>query len=423
MAKESKPDMSCARVEQHKSTDIGASERHNERRNDSYENINVVPERIPYNVHFRSPVGSYMDTLRALEADGKVSMRGLRQDATLFDEIVFDVNTLYFERNGGYEYAKKFYEEAYRFVEEKFGSEYVVSAVMHADEINRAATDDMGKEVYHYHLHAVVIPVVEKEILWSKRCKDPALRGTVKEVIHQVSHSKKWASDVPLTDENGEAVLRKNGKPKYRPSYSVLQDEFFTHMQEHGFVGFQRGELGSTSENLTSLQYQIAKDKERLADIQERIQKENVRYEPAHDIHKTVSEIENMGQKTITGKIAVSKDDYQQLTALAKEGITSRGEIRSLNDSVSYYRERYFSSASAYERLQERYNQLKEKCQPFLQALEHFPSLVKVFVEKVKELLTAKETQERNAREEAERQRKAEREARKQKNRGQGRER
>jgi hypothetical protein len=350
-------------------------------------------------------------------------MRGLRQDATLFDEIVFDVNTLYFERNGGYEYAKKFYEEAYRFVEEKFGSEYVVSAVMHADEINRAATDDMGKEVYHYHLHAVVIPVVEKEILWSKRCKDPALRGTVKEVIHQVSHSKKWASDVPVTSENGEAVLRKNGKPKYRPSYSVLQDEFFTHMQEAGFTGFQRGELGSTSENLTSLQYQIAKDKERLADIQERIQEENVRYEPAHNIHKTVSEIENMGQKTITGKIAVSKDDYQQLTALAKEGITSRGEIRSLNDSVSYYRERYFSSASAYERLQERYNQLKEKCQPFLQALEHFPSLVKVFVEKVKELLTAKETQERNAREEAERQRKAEREARKQKNRGQGRER
>jgi hypothetical protein len=44
MAKESKPDMSCARVQQYKSSDIGASERHNERRNDSYENINVVPE-------------------------------------------------------------------------------------------------------------------------------------------------------------------------------------------------------------------------------------------------------------------------------------------------------------------------------------------------------------------------------------------
>lgn len=104
---------------------------------------------------------------------GTVSTRGLRKDATLFDEIIIDVNTMYFERNGGYEYAKKFYEEAYHFLEKKFGSEYVVAAVMHADEINKAATSDLGKDVYHYHLHAVVIPVVDKDILWSKRCQGP----------------------------------------------------------------------------------------------------------------------------------------------------------------------------------------------------------------------------------------------------------
>lgn len=197
--------------------------------------------------------------------------RNSRQDATLFDEIIIDVNTMYFERKGGYEYAKEFYAEAYRFIEEKFGADNVISAVMHADEINRAASDDLGKDVYHYHLHAVVLPVVEKEILWNKRCKTPELRGTVKEVINQISHSKKWASDIPLTDDNGNVILRKNGKPKYRASYSILQDELFEHMSERGFKGFQRGELGSTSENLTSLQYQIMKDKERLSAIQEKI--------------------------------------------------------------------------------------------------------------------------------------------------------
>ena len=102
------------------------------------------------NVHYKSPDGkSYMDILRQMEADGKVSTRGLRQDATLFDEIIIDVNTMYFERKGGYEYAKEFYAEAYRFIEEKFGADNVISAVMHADEINRAATDDLGKDVYH----------------------------------------------------------------------------------------------------------------------------------------------------------------------------------------------------------------------------------------------------------------------------------
>ncbi len=399
MTKEARPDMSCARVKQYQSSDIGAAERHNERKNDSYENINVVPERIPLNVHFRTPPVSYMETLRAMEADGTLSTRGLRQDATLFDEIIIDVNTMYFERNGGYEYAKRFYEEAYHFLETKFNSEYVVSAVMHADEINKAASEDLGKDVYHYHFHAVVIPVVEKEILWSKRCKDPVLRGTVKEVIHQVSHSKKWASTVPLTDENGKPVLRKNGKPQYRASYSILQDELFAHMQEHGFTGFRRGEMGSTSENLTSLQYQIVRDKERLADIQERIEAEQTRYEPAHEVHNTVNEIESMGQKTITGKVAVSKEDYRQLTALAKEGVTSRGEIRKLNDNISYYRERYYNSSNALDRLQQRYDALKEKCQPFLQAMEHFPQLVKQFMNKVKEVFCLKEAQERKEQE------------------------
>ena len=111
-----------------------------------------------------------------------------------------------------------------------------------------------------------------------------------------------------------------------------------------------------------------------------------------------MAEIEGMGQKTITGKIAVSKDDYQQLTALAKEGITSRSEIQDLKSSVSYYQRQYFNASSAVERLQERYDRLKENCQPFLQALEHFPKLVEVFVEKVKELFSIKEAQEREDR-------------------------
>lgn len=406
--------MSCARVKQYSSSNIGAPERHNERKNLSYDNINVVPERIPMNVHFKSPgEESYMDILRRMEENGQVSMRGLRQGATLFDEIIIDVNTMYFERSGGYEYAKRFYEEAFRFVERKFGSEYVISAVMHADEINKAATDDLGKDVYHYHLHAIVLPVVEKEIKWGKRCKDPELRGIVKEVIHQVSHSKKWASDIPLTDENGNIILRKNGKPKFRASYSILQDELYQHMTEHGFKGFQRGELGSTAENLTSLQYQIIKDKERLADLQEKIQAEQVRYEPARDINLTVKEIGDMGQRTLTGKMAVSKDDYQKLTALATEGITSRSEIHELNRSVEYYRERYYSKANAYSRLEERFDELKEKCRPFLDAMEHFPDLVKIFADKVRELFSIKEARERKAREEAERKYQAEREARK----------
>lgn len=406
MAKNSKADMSCARVKKYTSSDVSKAERHNERKNETYENMNVIAERIPYNVRFKEPTApTYMEQLKQMEQDGKVSLRGLRKDATLFNEIVIDVNTMYFERNGGYEYAKQFYEEAFHFIEEKFGADNVISAVMHADEINLAATENLGKEVYHYHLHAMVLPVVEKEILWSKRCKDPELRGTVKEVVNQISHSKKWKSDIPLVDEKGNPLLRKNGKPMFRASYSILQDELFNHMTEKGFKGFQRGEYGSTAEHLTSLQYQIKQDTQRLDKLQQRIQKEQVKYKSSHQIFKTYNEIDSMGQKTFTGKMAISKEDYKELTTLAKEGITSRAEIKKLEENVGYYQQRYYNTANALENMKSRYNELKEKCRPFLQALEHFPEVAKLFTEKVKQLFSFKEAQERAKKEVREKER------------------
>jgi len=261
----------------------------------------------------------------------------------------------------------------------------------------------LGKDVYHYHLHAVVIPVVDKDILWSKRCKDPALRGTVRETIHQVSHSKKWASNIPLKDEQGQPVLRSNGKPKYRPSYSILQDELVAHMQEHGFTNFQRGELGSTRENLTSLQYQIEKDKERLANIQERVEAAQTKYEAAWNVRKTESEIDDMGKKTITGKYTVSKEDYKQLTALAKEGITSRQEIHKLNEDISLYKKQYIDCKYELRDTQSAYAALRRRCEPFLQALKYFPQFAKSFAEKIADLLEHREAQQKKEREEAKR--------------------
>lgn len=392
--------MSVVRVEKITAENAQKNERHNERKNESYANLNVDVERIPYNVHFKDTGGlTYNEYFQKLIDEGKISTRGQKKGATVFNEMIVDVNTMYFEKQGGYEYAKLFFEEAYRFGCEIYGEENIVSAVMHADEINKAVSEKLGKPVYHYHLHIVAIPTVRKEILWSKRCKDEALRGTVKEVINQVSHSKKWKNTVPLTDENGEPVINKYGKPVFRKSYSVLQDKLFEHMSGAGFKGFERGELGSTAENLSSLDYQIKKDKERLQSIKESIQAEKIKYEPAHEVYKTSAEIEKMGQRTLTGKVAVSKDDFEKLTALAKEGITSRAEIQNLEDSVSYYRQSYFNSASSVERLQKRYDDLKEKCQPFLQAMEHFPELVKVFTDKVKELFSIKEAREKQERE------------------------
>ena len=385
--------MSCARVQTYTAAKISIAERHNERKNTDYSNINVVPERIPMNVHFKSPGDkTYMQILKEMEAEGKVSRRGLRSDAVLFDEIIFDVNTMYFEERGGYEYAKEFFAESYRYACEKYGEDNIVSAVMHADEINKAVSDELGHPVYHYHMHLITLPVVEKEIRWSKRCNDPALVGTVKEVIHQISHSKKWESREPLLTESGEPVMRKNGKPKFRPSYSILQDEFYQHMTNHGFSGFDRGKEGSTVEHLTSLQYQIEKDKERLTKIESNIQKAKIKYEPVRGISKTYQEIDNAGKKNpLTGNYYISKEDYADLTSLAKEGISSRVKIGDLLEKVKHYQEETGKYRRAFSRLQDRYERLTEKCRPFLRGSEHFPEVVQRFIDHINSLFAEKD--------------------------------
>ena len=51
-----------------------------------------------------------------------------------------------------------------------------------------------------------------------------------------------------------------------------------------------------------------------------------------------------------------------------------------------------------------KYNELKEKCRPFLEALEHFPEVAKLFTEKVRQLFSLREAQlqaEKEAREKA----------------------
>lgn len=144
-----------------------------------------------------------------------------------------------------------------------------MSAVMHADERNRAMSEALGEDVYHYHLHVVYIPVVEKEIRWTKRCKDKSLVGKVKETVMQVSMSKKWDSKPVIDDVTGKPLLTAKGKPVLRKSYSVLQDDFLQYMRNAGYDDVERGERGSSEEHLTVTQFKTKCEQERLAQLQE----------------------------------------------------------------------------------------------------------------------------------------------------------
>lgn len=376
-----KQNFSVARVEKRTRASVGKFERHIERKNESYENMNVDLSRTPLNVHFQGCGElTYNEHLDRLIADGTVSLKGLKADATVFNEMILDVNTDYFKRNGGYEYACRFYEEAFRFAEKLYGKDNIVSAIMHADELNIAMTEKYGRSIYHYHMHIMALPVVDKEVRWTKRCKDPELVGKVKEVIHQVSHSKKWKSEKAL-DENGNPILNSKGKQVYHASYSILQDKFYEHMQEAGFNGFSRGERGSTAENLASLEFKIKKDKEKLSDLQEKIAGEQVRYEENHNAFMTFNEIDSSGKKSFTGKYTVSADDYEKLTTLAKRSYSAESEAQRLREENRNLSRQIWSLQSEISKLRTALRELTEKCKPYLEALKIAPQKVKEFID------------------------------------------
>ena len=322
---------------------IGNAQQHNEREKESYVNQDIVPERTRLNVHFKKPTTGYAEMFVQMKKDGIISTRGLKEDAFLYGELVFDVNTAYFHNHGGYDFAKRFYTDAYKSAIEIVGSEqYILSAVMHADERNRAMSDALGQDVYHYHLHVVYIPVVEKQILWSKRCKDKSLVGAVKETIQQVSMSKKWDSK-PALDEHGKPLLNANGKTVLRKSYSVLQDDFFAAMRKAGYDDVERGERGSSEEHLTVTQFKVQQEQARLAELTEQNRQQEQQattlgrqIEKIQNQQVNVAAIEKIEANSVpfSNKVAVKREDFERLSTLAKKYITAEKKESKLQKAL-----------------------------------------------------------------------------------------
>ena len=379
-----KTNYSVARVVTYTRQSIGKAERHNERKNTTYSNMNVDLAQTQNNVHYKTCNKSYNERLKELVDENKVSLRGLKDNAKIFDELILDINSDYFEKHGGYDFAKRFYEEAYHFAEKEYGTDNIISAVMHADELNTALTEEYGKPIYHYHLHVIAIPIVKKEIKWSKKCKDKSLIGTTKEMINQVSHSKKWKSEQatdlqgnPLYDEKGKAILIK--------SYSLLQDRFYKYMSDSGYRGFIRGLKGSTAEHLSDIEFKAKKEQEKLELITDKVKQQQVKFaettsaiedsekqksQAQQELNEIKKDIDNykgykgdidnidVGKSKLFGKkIELDNNDYQNLVKYAK--ITKLKEEN--------------------KKLKHDFNELKEKARDFIRAIAYAPTKVANF--------------------------------------------
>lgn len=160
--------------------------------------------------------------------------------------------------------------------------------------------------------------------------------------IQQVSMSKKWAS-TPALDERGKPLLNANGKTVLRKSYSVLQDDFFAAMRKAGYDDVERGERGSSEEHLTVTQFKVQQEQARLAELTEQNRQQEQQaatlgrqIEKIQNQQVAVAAIEKIEAKSVpfSNKVAVEREDFERLSALAKKYITAEKKESKLQKAL-----------------------------------------------------------------------------------------
>lgn len=255
---------------------------------------------------------------------------------------------------------------------------------MHADERNEEVSARLGRDVYHYHLHVMYIPVVQKEVKWSKRCKDKSLVGTVKEVITQVSHSKKWAS---------QKIMGADGRTYLEKSYSLFQDRFFNYMQECGYDDIQRGEKGSTDQHKTTLQFKADQERKRLEVISHKVNKGTKELNAVVNKKAEIVAVDDVETKTPLldkGKVLIDKNEFEDLKTLAKKQIASESKESTLKSTIKNIKQEnamlkaknkeYKTSLHEYTSVVKKLDGSKEKIR--LGELEKFYEVVMKFLDR-----------------------------------------
>ena len=107
----------------------------------------------------------------------------------------------------------------------------------------------------------------------------------------------------------------------------------------------------------------------------------------------TVQDIEEMGKKNIlTGNVSLTQDQCENLKRYAINGIIANADNKRLKEKLATAEKTIAIWKQRFEAVNEKYQELKQKAQPYLDALEIASEKVRAFLVTV--LDRGKETQE-----------------------------
>ena len=205
-------------------------------------------------------------------------------------------------------------------------------------------------------------------------------------------------------------------KPSVCHAVATLRDGGFLTMDEDHFLyltDVERGERGSTEEHLTVTQFkvqaeqqrleavtgQVAQAEQSLEDAKSATEKQKRKLEAlqketktAKTLALTVQDIEAMGKKATFGNnITLTPDECDTLKRYAVNGIIANADNKRLKEKLASAEKTVSIWKQRYEAVNEKYTELKQKAQPFLDALEIASEKVRAFINSI--LIRGKETQ------------------------------
>ena len=146
------------------------------------------------------------------------------------------------------------------------------------------------------------------------------------------------------------------------------------------------GQVAQAERGLENAKAATEKQKKKL----EALQKET---KTAKTVALTVQEIETMGKKATFGNnITLTPDECDTLKRYAVNGIIANADNKRLKEKLASAEKTVSIWKQRYEAVNEKYMELKQKAQPFLDALEIASERVRAFINSI--LIRGKKTQE-----------------------------
>lgn len=135
----------------YKSGNVFGLQKHNQRENENYSNIDIDKARTPLNYDLVNQEDiNYLKRVKTIIEANRRSERAIRKDATVYCECIISSDGAFFE-NLTDDKQKEFFKSSLDYLKNRIGEEFIVSANVHLDETTP-------------HMHVGFVPIIENSL-------------------------------------------------------------------------------------------------------------------------------------------------------------------------------------------------------------------------------------------------------------------